>query len=62
MDIYMCDKCKRIFDEFEMDFKFAQEEGVTLCPKCKEEYQCKAELLKEYLKKQAKRILKDHHA
>jgi len=43
MDCYKCDKCGSIFDEFEMDFKFAQEEGVTLCRKCKEEYQCRVE-------------------
>ncbi len=49
MDYYKCDKCGRVFDEFEMDFRFAQEEGVTLCQKCKEEYQYGGKNLFEFL-------------
>ena len=56
MDYYKCDKCGRVFDEFEMDYKFAQEESVTLCRKCKEEYQCRVEMLKEYIEKQPKKV------
>ena len=56
MDIYKCEKCEKIFDEFEMDFKFAQEEGITLCQKCKEEYQCRVEMLKEYIENQPKKV------
>jgi len=43
MDYYKCDKCGRIFDEFELDFNFAQEKSITLCRKCKKEYQCKVD-------------------
>ena len=43
MDYYKCDKCGRIFDEVEMDFKFAQEKSITLCRKCKKEYQRKVD-------------------
>ena len=38
MDYYKCDKCGKVFDEFEMDFKFAQEHKKTLCENCKKEY------------------------
>jgi len=35
MDYYKCEKCGKVFDEFEMDFKFAQEQKKTLCKDCK---------------------------
>lgn len=38
MDYYKCEKCGKVFDEFEMDFKFAQEYKKTLCENCKKEY------------------------
>jgi len=56
MDYYKCDKCGRIFDEFEMDFKFTQEEGITLCQECKEEYQCRLEMMKKFVEKQPKKV------
>jgi len=49
MDYFKCDKCGRVFDEFEMDFKFAQDAKCTLCHKCRDEYQTKVEFMKEYL-------------
>lgn len=56
MDYYKCEKCGKIFNEFDMDFRFAQEESVTLCQKCKEEYQCKVEMMKEFISNQPKKV------
>ena len=56
MDYFKCDKCGRIFDEFEMDFKFAQERGITLCGKCTDEYITRVEFMKEYIEKQPKKF------
>ena len=49
MDYFKCDKCGRVFDEFEMDFKFVQDAKCTLCRKCRDEYKTRAEFMKEYL-------------
>ena len=55
MDCYKCDNCGYIFDEFEMDFNFAQQKGVTLCGKCKDEYLCREDLMRQAIEKQPKK-------
>jgi DNA-directed RNA polymerase subunit RPC12/RpoP len=35
MDIYKCEKCGIIFDEFEMDYKQAQIDKKCLCEECR---------------------------
>ena len=35
MDYYKCEDCGKAFDEFEMDFKAAQEDKKTLCKDCR---------------------------
>jgi DNA-directed RNA polymerase subunit RPC12/RpoP len=35
MDYYKCENCEKIFDEFEMNFKVAQEDKKTLCSSCR---------------------------
>lgn len=37
MDYFKCEKCGEVFDEFEMDFKYASEHGECLCKNCLEE-------------------------
>jgi len=36
-DHYRCEKCGRLFDEFEMNFKAAQIDKKTLCRECRRE-------------------------
>lgn len=38
MDYYKCEKCGIIFDEFELNFNFAQIEGKCFCERCEKEY------------------------
>lgn len=35
IDIYKCEQCGEIFDEFEMNFKATQEDKKELCRKCR---------------------------
>jgi DNA-directed RNA polymerase subunit RPC12/RpoP len=44
MDYYKCENCGKIFDEFEMNFKRAQDTKETLCRKCIKEKEAKDEL------------------
>ena len=37
MDYFKCEKCEKVFDEFEMNFKYASEHGECLCKTCIEE-------------------------
>lgn len=37
MDYFKCERCGEVFDEFEMDFRYASEHGECLCKKCLEE-------------------------
>jgi DNA-directed RNA polymerase subunit RPC12/RpoP len=37
MDIYKCEKCEKIFDEFEMDYKQAQIDKKELCDYCRKQ-------------------------
>jgi len=34
-DIYQCEKCKKIFDEFEMNYKETQIDKKELCRECR---------------------------
>ena len=34
MDYFQCENCKVVFDEFEMNFRYAQDTGETLCRAC----------------------------
>jgi len=36
MDYYKCEKCGRIFDEFEMNFKLAQIDKKCWCEHCRD--------------------------
>ena len=42
MDYYKCENCGKVFDEFEMNFRYASENGKCLCREC-----IKQEALKE---------------
>jgi len=35
MDYYKCEKCGKIFDEFEMNFKLAQIDKKCWCEECR---------------------------
>jgi hypothetical protein len=35
MDIYKCERCNEIFDEFEMNYKQAQIDKQCLCDECR---------------------------
>lgn len=37
MDYYRCEKCNKVFDEFEMNYRDAQIDKKTLCGKCRKE-------------------------
>lgn len=37
IDEYKCEKCGKRFDEFEMNYKAAQEDKKCLCRACREE-------------------------
>jgi len=47
MDIYKCEGCGEIFDEFEMNFKAAQEDKKELCRKCRKQLDPSPERAKE---------------
>jgi len=34
-DYYKCERCGKVFDEFEMNYKAAQEDKKTLCRECR---------------------------
>ena len=36
MDYFKCEKCGKVFDEFEMNFKAAQEDKRCWCRECRE--------------------------
>lgn len=36
MDYYKCESCKKSFDEFEMNYKAAQEDKKILCESCRD--------------------------
>lgn len=59
MDIYQCEKCKKIFDEFEMNYKEAQKDKKELCRECrlkkeKADKRCRCYINFKYYAKQAK--------
>ena len=35
IDYFKCERCERIFDEFEADYNFMSREGRELCPECR---------------------------
>lgn len=35
MDYYKCEECGKVFDEFEMNFKYAQIDKKQLCGSCR---------------------------
>lgn len=35
MDYYKCEECGKIFDEFEMNYRAAQEDKKELCRACR---------------------------
>ena len=36
MDYYKCEKCNKVFDEFEMNYRAAQADKKCLCSACRE--------------------------
>jgi hypothetical protein len=55
VDYYKCDKCRKVFDEFEMDFNFSQKEGITLCGECKDYYLTMVQFMKEKIENSPKK-------
>ena len=41
-DYYKCEKCSKVFDEFEMNYRASQIDKKELCRSCREKQKAKA--------------------